>query len=105
MRNTQNYDEFGHVEREEATLLLKTYGTNKDDTIRLESGIKVEFNPMSGNVFLVDEDFNCAMMNGDRLENFFYCHECGNEALQSEFREQCESDCCIEYANELGIEK
>ena len=60
---------------------------------------------MSGNVFLVDGDYNCAMMNGNKLENWFYCPNCGNEAFQSEFREECTDDCCKEYADDLGLEK
>jgi len=104
MENTQDYAGMGHVEREEASLLLKTYGTSKDDTLFLESGIKVEFNPYSGCVFLVDEDYNVAMMNGDRLENFFNCPNCGNEGMQSEFREQCTDDCCKKYADDLGLD-
>ena len=105
MQNTQDYSEMGQIEREEASLLLKTYGTSKDDTLHFGQGIKVEFNPMSGYVFLVDEDYNTAMMMGDRLENFYSCPNCGNEAMQSEFREQCTDDCCKEYADDLGLEK
>jgi len=104
MNNTQDYSEFGAIEREEAGTLLSTYGTSKDDTLFLENDIKVEFNPNSGNVFLVDGDYNCAMMNGDRLENFFSCPNCGNEELQSYFREECKDDCCREYADDLGID-
>ena len=104
MNNTQDFSDFGHVEREEAGLLLRTFGTSKDDTLFLENDIKVEFNPMSGYVFLVDGDYNCAMMNDDRLENFFSCPNCGGEGLQSEFREQNSDDCCQEYADDLGLD-
>jgi hypothetical protein len=102
-RNTQDFADFGHREREEAGELLRTFGTDKDDTLFLENDVKVEFNPYSGYVFLVDGDYNVAMMNGDRLENFFSCPNCGNEALQSEFREQCTDECCNEYADDLGL--
>jgi hypothetical protein len=104
MRNTQDFADFGQIEREEAGLLLRTFGTNRDDTLFLENDVKVEFNPMSGYVFLVDGDYNCAMMNGDRLENHFSCPNCGNEGMQSEFREEHTEECCQEYANDLGLE-
>ncbi len=105
MNNTQDFADFGHVEREEATKLLSTFGTSNDDTLFLESNLKIEFNPNSGYVFLVDEDYNCAMMNGDRLENHFSCPNCGNEGMQSEFRsEHSKSECCQEYADDLGLD-
>ena len=105
MHNTQDYSEFGHIERKKAGLLLQTYGTSKDNTLFLENDIKVEFNPMSGYVFLVDGDCNIAMMNGDRLENLFSCPNCGNEGMQSEFREEySDNECCQEYADNLGLD-
>jgi len=103
MNNTQDYSDMGQIEREEAGLLLTTYGSSNDKTMFLENDIKVEFNPNSGNVFLVDGDYNCAMMNGDDLENWFNCPNCGNEAFQSEFREECTDGCCKEYADDLGL--
>ena len=36
-----------------------------------DSGVKVAFNKSSGNVFLVNEDYQVAMMNGDELESFY----------------------------------
>lgn len=105
MNNTQDFADMGHVEREEAGLLLTTFGTRKDITLFLENDIKVEFNPMSGYVFLVDGDYNCAMMNGDYLENHFNCPNCGNEEFQSDFRESFKDDsCCQEYADDLGLD-
>lgn len=104
MNNTQDYSEFGQVEREEAGLLLATFGTSKDDTLFLENDISVEFNPNSGYVFLVDGDYNTAMMNDGRLENFFSCPNCGNEGMQSDFKEECTDECCQEYATDLGLE-
>ena len=35
------------------------------------TGAKFAFNRNSGNVFLVNEDYQCAMMNGDKLESFY----------------------------------
>lgn len=58
----------------------------------LQDGVTLDFNPNSGYVFLVDEDFNVAMLNGDgKLENWLYCGECGAEGLRSDvsFAEDC----------------
>lgn len=35
--------------------------------------ITIEFNPNSGNVFIVDDDYNVAMFNNDTLEQFYSC--------------------------------
>jgi len=105
MQNTRDLADFGQIERDEAALLLTTLGSSKDDTRFFgHGGVSVEFNPMSGFVFLVDEDYNVAMMNGDRLEDFLTCPNCGGEGLLSDFREDNEgSECCEEYANEMDI--
>lgn len=51
----------------------------------LEDKATVEFNPNSGNVYLVDEDYNVVMLNGDgKLENWLYCGDCGTEGFRSE---------------------
>ena len=105
MNNTQNLADFGQREREEASVLLRTLGNSNDKTQFFgDSGVAVEFNSMSGFVFLVDEDYNVAMMNGHDLEDFLTCGNCGGEGLASDFREDNEgSDCCQEYADELSI--
>ena len=103
MENTQDLSQFGHIERDEAALLLSALNTSKDLTKFLGDGVAVEFNPMSGNVFLVDEDYNVGMMNGAFLEDFHNCPNCGAESIASDFREECTDECCKEYADELGL--
>jgi hypothetical protein len=54
------------------------------------------FNRNSGNVFLTNSEFQVAMMNGDKLESFYSCPNCGHEG----FKEDCElnddgcNECC-----------
>ena len=93
---TDDFSDFGFREKEEARELMAAYGTNKDETVYLGSGVKVMFNMYSGNVFLTDEDFNVAMMNGDKLEDFLCCGECGHEDFASEMAESGDP-CCKEY--------
>jgi len=83
-QNTQDLSEFGFIERQEAGRLLGALGTHHDKTDNMGDGVKVEFNPMSGNVFLVDEDYNVAMMNGHDLETFYSCPQCGNEGFDGD---------------------
>ena len=97
--NTQDFSKFGYREHDMAGDLLKAYASgkwaSKDD--EMSDGVKVEFNPNSGNVFLIDDDLNVAMMNDDdKLENFLNCAYCVNEGFRSEItlddRGYCE-DC------------
>ena len=100
MNNTQDLSEFGHKERQKAATLLKLYATNNDNS-SLDGGVKVEFNPMSGLVFLVDEDFNVAMEHDGKLEDCVTCPNCGNEEIKPEFKEYVgDSECCLEYFKE-----
>jgi len=93
---TNDFSDFGYCEKEEARELMSAYGTDKDKTVYLGSGVQVWFNLHSGYVFLSDEDFNSAMMNGDVLEDFINCPECGHEDFLSEMKESGDA-CCKKY--------
>lgn len=63
---TEDLADFGSREREMAAKLLAQRlpdGFNDD-------GVKLALNRNSGYVFLVNSDYQCAMMNGDTLEIF-----------------------------------
>ncbi len=50
----------------------------------LGDGVTISMNTSSGNVFLVDEDYNVAMLNEDgKLENWVSCSYCGAEEFKS----------------------
>jgi hypothetical protein len=97
---TSDLSEFGYRELKIAGQLLSTLKTDKDKTRFIDEGLTVFFNKKSGYVFLSDENFNVAMMNGDILEDFINCPDCGNEALVSEFN--AESDCCKEFLEAIA---
>lgn len=82
--NTRDFSFFGFIERQEASRLLGAIGTHHDKTKNLGDDVAVEFNPNSGNVFLVDGDCNVAMMNGNELETFYSCPQCGNEGFHGD---------------------
>jgi len=56
--------------REVATILNYWNDRGLPETFN-STGAKFAFNRNSGNVFLVNEDYQCAMMNGDKLESFY----------------------------------
>jgi len=98
MTVTKDLSQFGLRERNMAKELLSVYGTDKDITEHLGDGIEVWFNMNSGCVFLSDEDYNTAMINGDKLEDFINCGNCGHEDFSSEFIGEYSKDCCNEYS-------
>lgn len=100
--NTQNFEDFGYRELAEAGKLLTAYKASETDNTRfLANNVKTEFNPNSGAVFLIDEDMNVAMMNGDILEDFFTCPECRHEGFLDEMEHNTDNDECQEYLKNI----
>lgn len=100
--NTRDLMQFGNRELKLAGELLSALKTEKDKTRFLSHGVAVEFNPNSGNVFIVDEDYNVAMMNGDTLEDFFSCPECGHEGFLEDFEHHSEQRGCKDYETSIA---
>lgn len=53
-------------------------------------GVHPMFNMDSGNVFLTNSEYQVAMLNGDKLESFYTCCECGCEGFQEDMNCGCE---------------
>lgn len=49
-------------------------------------GISIAFNKNSGYVFLTNNEYQVAMMNGDKLESYYTCSECGVEGFKDEIK-------------------
>jgi len=106
---TTDLAKFGWRERRIAATLL---------TAACDQGLPEDFNDdevvlmmniNSGNVFLTNSDYQVAMMNGDKLESFYSCPECGHEGFK-EAMIQCghgeENEECKRYLEDIGaIEK
>lgn len=92
---------FGNIEIDEAGDLLKAYSNHHPDF--LGGGIKVEFNPQSGYVFLLDAEYHVGMLNDEgKLEQWHNCPECGNEGFLEDLKESA-NDCCMEWLKESGL--
>lgn len=52
--------------------------------------VRPMFNRNSGNVFLTNSEFQVCMMNGDKLESWYNCFNCGHEG----FIEDCQINDC-----------
>jgi len=98
---TADLSHFGGRELREAIELLNAY--MEQNTDYLGSGLTVNFNTNSGYVFLSDEDYNTAMMNGDKLEQWFSCPYCGHEGFLEDMKHDAENQECTDYMEEIGV--
>lgn len=70
---------FGRRELAIAGKLLRLFRSPQDRTMRLGEHVTPEFNPDSGMVFLIDEEFNVAVERDGYLEDWIACPICHNE--------------------------
>lgn len=83
---TENLNDIISNSRERALAieLLQAWGKQGLPSDFYEEGVKVAMNRNSGNVFLVNEEYQCAMMNGDKLESFYTSPYDGHEGFIDE---------------------
>jgi|ERR1035437_2409569 formylmethanofuran dehydrogenase subunit E len=62
-------------------------------------------NQNSGNVFLTNSEYEVAMLNGDKLESFYSCVECGNEGFKEDIAWDSEKHVCGECAKNAEEEQ
>jgi hypothetical protein len=102
---TSDLSKFGARERKMLIELLTAWR---------EQGLPADFydckvfpmmNTESGNVFLCNEDYQVCMMNGDKLESFYSCPQCGHEGFLEEMEHNEDNDDCQEYLNEIKGEQ
>ena len=106
MSNTRDLSQFGYRELEMAKDLLVAYCENGADF--LGDGVAIEFNPSSGEVFMVDEEFNVAMEANGELVQWCDCGNCGNEGLAEDDdfnHDTCLCDECYKEENPEEFEE
>jgi hypothetical protein len=59
-------------------------------------------NMNSGNVFLTNSDYQVAMMNGDKLESFYSCPQCGHEGFKEDMAHDDGAE-CQRYLKDIGV--
>jgi hypothetical protein len=100
---TTNLAEFGYRELKKVRDLLDAMikeGLPQDFE---NDGVHPMMNQNSGNVFLTNSEYQVAMMNGDKLESFYSCPQCGHEGFKDEMEHEGNRD-CQEYLESIGIE-
>jgi hypothetical protein len=63
-----NFKNFGYRELHEAGKLLQAYADNP--IIDME-GLRVEYDPNRDNVYLYNDEHECAMFNNDKIERWY----------------------------------
>jgi len=87
-----DFNGFGYMELDEAGKLLSFYAADPTSALTplaldyfgagySGSYVKVGFNANSGNVFLIDEDYNVVMANGGKLDLFISLPYSGEEGF------------------------
>ena len=87
---TENLNDIITFDRERAKTikLLQAWGEQGLPSDFYKGGIRVERNRNSGYVFLVNDKYQCAMMNGDKLESFYSSPHDGHEGFINELFEE-----------------
>lgn len=85
---TADLSKFGYRERQLAEELLKAWREQGLPDDFYNEGVTVNLNIHSGYVFLSNEDYQVAMMNGDKLESFYTDFETGEEGFFDELSDE-----------------
>jgi len=83
---TTDLSDFGYREREELIRLLTAWHKDGLPEDFSSDEVYAMFNKNSGYVFLSNAEYQACMMNGDKLESWYSCSNCGHEG----FKEDCQ---------------
>ena len=90
---TSDLSKFGSRERKMAADLLLAANTQGFPEGFEDDGVTVAMNTNSGFVFLTNAEYQVAMLNGEALESFYSCPECGHEGFRDEMAHDGGPEC------------
>jgi hypothetical protein len=99
---TTDLTNFGYRERAMAEKLLKAWREDGLPEDFYKDEVVIMMNTHSGNVFLTNSDYEVAMMNGDMLESFYTCPQCGHEDFLEDMDHEPENEECTLYLEEIA---
>lgn len=73
-----------YTERLEVQAIITAWNEKGLPTDFYDEGVKFAFNKNSGNVFLVNDEYQCAMMNDDKLDIWYSSPYDGHEGFIDE---------------------
>lgn len=95
---TTDLSDFSSDERYDLVQLLNAWRYQGLPSDFYQDEVVPMMNKNSGNVFLTNSEYQVAMMNGNKLEIFHSCSNCGHEGFSDEC--QLNSDGCNECKSE-----
>jgi len=99
---TTNLADFGYREKRMAAELLNAMCRGLPDDFS-DDQVTVMMNTSSGCVFLTNDDYQVAMMNGHKLESFYSCPECGHEGFKEDMAHGEDNEECRRYLRDIGM--
>jgi hypothetical protein len=100
MSTTTDLSRFGYREYAKLEQIIKAI-REQGIPREMNVGVYPMFNMNSGDVFLTNEYCDVAMMNGDKLEMFYSCPECGHEGFRDELEHGELNGNCQEWLKDL----
>lgn len=88
---TNDFSKFGSRERKMAEDLLRAWREQGLPDDFDNNGVSIFLNINSGYVFLSNEEYQVAMMNGEKLELFYTDFETGEEGFFDELSKEAKS--------------
>jgi hypothetical protein len=99
---TTDFSRFGSRERAMVRQLLEAWEKQGLPEDFSDDEVVPMMNMNSGNVFLTNSNYEVAMMNGDKLESFYSCPECGHEGFKDEMQHEGDAE-CQRYLKDIGV--
>lgn len=93
MTTTTDLANFGFLELKQLELLLTAFREQGFPADFTPGQVHPEMNQNSGYVFLTNEDYQVAMLNGDKLESFYSCPYCGHEGFKEKMDHGTDAYC------------
>jgi hypothetical protein len=100
---TFDLGKFGDSERLEGELLLRAWRLHGLPDDFNADGVTLAFNMNSGSVFITNSDYQVAMLNGETLESFYFCPQCGHEGFKEDMPHNKDDKDCQEYLRDIGV--
>jgi hypothetical protein len=97
MTITTDLSKFGYREYAELRRILDAMIDKGLPNDFYDDGVIPMFNMNSGFVFLTNNEYQVAMMNGDKLESFYSCPQCGHESFKDEIQHNPDNEDCQEW--------
>jgi len=79
---TTDLSKFGYRERGLAENLLREWRIQGLPDDFYDEEVAIMLNTNSGYVFLTNSECQVCMLNGEKLESFYTCSNCGNEGFE-----------------------